>query len=751
MCEARVKIFKKLLISSTAMFLAVPALPGLADSFESQSSDKSNKGFLVAQNTESDSDTLKITVTGTRSERPVETFPGNVDVLYPEDLGAQNSFDTLNILDDIPGVSFQETYQGKTGYQNAYDGGTINIRGVDGNRILMMIDGIRLPETYSYEDYYLLGRSNYINFETLKAVEVFKGPASSLYGSDALGGLVYFRSLEPGDLLEEGKNNFFEIPVSYNSANDGLKESIKVASRISDNLSSLFIFTKENSSEYKVKTEDKYLDDITNEGNNIFANIEYQIDDTKKINFIGESINRESDTTISPANLAIIGSSYTKKKTNNKTLRDRVSLTYDYKSKNDLTFIDEFKTNIYTSYAKIEDNFDRTYSYYGPQDKNHDYYYKNDMYGIDIQLRSKMNNDNSHDLTYGVEYSNFDSSRLRTTLNNLTTAVEKIKDQPDTNIARLGLYIQDEFSYGNINFIAGIRYDDYELDATSDSAYEDGAAAGQSTPVAADNSSNAFSPSLVASYDWNKKLSTYLKYAKGFRAPSYTEINSSRNPAYYTTLSNPDLKAEKSDNYEIGLKYNSRKHQLAISSYFSDYNDFIEPYKCITVGGCSGYNPTYQSQNASNAEIWGTEISSVYFLNEERYGISLASSIAFAKGNNTTEDIPLDTVQPFEAKIAIRYDTKDDKWNHELATTFVGEPRVASGTTTFVPDSYATFDIKTSYKQSDRLALNVGLYNLADERYYNYQSVKSLASDVENLTRYSQPGRNIRAGFSFKF
>ena len=107
----------------------------------------------------------------------------------------------INILDDLPGVSFEETYQGKSGYKNAYDGGTINIRGVDGNRVLMMIDGIRLPEVYSYGDYYLLGRSNYINFESLKAVEVFKGPASSLYGSDALGGLIYFRSLEPGDLF----------------------------------------------------------------------------------------------------------------------------------------------------------------------------------------------------------------------------------------------------------------------------------------------------------------------------------------------------------------------------------------------------------------------------------------------------------------------------------------------------------------------------------------------------------------------
>ena len=147
------------------------------------------------------------------------------------------------------------------------------------------------------------------------------------------------------------------------------------------------------------------------------------------------------------------------------------------------------------------------------------------MFGIDMQLRSKPNENKVHDLTYGIEFSSFDSSRLRTTINNLTGAVEKIKDQPDTNISRLGVYVQDDINVGKFNFIAGVRYDDYELDATTDSEYVAGAAAGQDTPVAADNSSDSISPSLVASYNWNNQLSTYIKYAKGFRAPSYTEIN----------------------------------------------------------------------------------------------------------------------------------------------------------------------------------------------------------------------------------
>ena len=84
-----------------------------------------------------------------------------------------------------------------------------------------------------------------------------------MYGSDALGGLVYFRSLSPSDVLEPDEKSSFEVPFSYDSANDGTKESIKFATKFSDNSSGLFIFTREDSSEYKVKADDKYLDTVS--------------------------------------------------------------------------------------------------------------------------------------------------------------------------------------------------------------------------------------------------------------------------------------------------------------------------------------------------------------------------------------------------------------------------------------------------------------------------------------------------------
>ena len=77
------KLFKKLLLSTVATTFVVPVL---------------------AQ------DTLRITVTGTRSERPVETFPGSIDVLNQEDIESKNTANVMDILDDLPGVSFENIY-----------------------------------------------------------------------------------------------------------------------------------------------------------------------------------------------------------------------------------------------------------------------------------------------------------------------------------------------------------------------------------------------------------------------------------------------------------------------------------------------------------------------------------------------------------------------------------------------------------------------------------------------------------------
>ena len=99
-----------------------------------------------------------------------------------------------------------------------------------------------------------------------------------------------FESLEAEDLLLPSEDFAVEIPGSYDSSDDGLSASIKIATRLSDKTSGLFIFTREDSSELKVKADPKYIDNETSEGNNYFINITQTIGDFSKANIIYENI-----------------------------------------------------------------------------------------------------------------------------------------------------------------------------------------------------------------------------------------------------------------------------------------------------------------------------------------------------------------------------------------------------------------------------------------------------------------------------
>ena len=736
------KIFKKLLVSSTALFLTAPVLADLADNVDTKISNKPSKGFLVAQNNESDSDTLKITVTGSRTPRPVDTFPGSINVLDQDDLSNRKGNTIRDLTDDIPGVTTKATQ--RSGVKGPTDAGNVNIRGLDFNRVLFLVDGIRLPEPYKYETYYNFSQGSYVDFNTLTSVEILKGPASALYGADALAGLISYRSLKASDLLEDGQNQAFEIPVNYSSSNDGTDASIKYATRLGEKNSLALVYTREDSGALNVKADDKFKDDETNFGNNIFLNLTTQINDFSEINTIFENVSRESNSVSTDDNLLAMNSSYTtykKLESDTTTDRERYSISYNYNNPNNDKLIKSVNLKLYKQDSYSEDNFDRTTTARGSDTlKEHRYYLENYMSGAEIQLQSKFND---HQITYGIDYSLVDTERLRTTTT-IGGSTVKEKDTPDTEIKRTGVYLQDEVSYGKFDFIAGIRYDSYDLDAKTDSVYTTEA-------WAADLNESSISPKIAATYSINDKLSAYGQYSKGFRAPAYYEVNGDySNPSRgYTVKSNPDLDPETSDSYEIGFRGRYKQLDFNLAGFYNKYENFIEQFKLT--GKNSANLDLYQSVNVSKAEISGVEFDTEYYLNPARYGVSLFGSLAYAEGNNETDDEPLTSINPFEAKIGIKYSSEDDKWNTRLTNTFVGEPRVADNTTTFVPDEYMTTDATISYKPNNRYELSTGIYNIFDEKYYNYQDVQGKSKTLSNLTRFTQPARNVQVGFKVKF
>ncbi|PZQ27046.1 MAG: TonB-dependent hemoglobin/transferrin/lactoferrin family receptor, partial [Stenotrophomonas acidaminiphila] len=135
----------------------------------------------------------RIQVTATRTERAVVDVPNTVSVIDREQLDDQLIRDIKDLVRYEPGVTVTSSF-GRFGL------GGFRIRGLEANRVRIQTDGIAVSDAFSIGSFSNANR-NFIDLDTLKRVEIVRGPSSSLYGSDALGGVVSFITKDPSDYL----------------------------------------------------------------------------------------------------------------------------------------------------------------------------------------------------------------------------------------------------------------------------------------------------------------------------------------------------------------------------------------------------------------------------------------------------------------------------------------------------------------------------------------------------------------------
>ena len=133
---------------------------------------------------------------------------------------------------------------------------------MEDDRVLLLRDNINLPKRYDFDGAYTLGRGDYVDFNTLKSVEILKGPASSLYGSDALGGVVSYQSIFPEDILKAGEKFSIELPVNYDGSSEKISGTTRVGIRDDKSgLEGVLVLSASEGNEFDVKADKKYIDD----------------------------------------------------------------------------------------------------------------------------------------------------------------------------------------------------------------------------------------------------------------------------------------------------------------------------------------------------------------------------------------------------------------------------------------------------------------------------------------------------------
>ena len=707
-------------------------------------------------------ETLKITVTGTRTERNVNEIPASITVFDLEEERQSGTLELKELFNYEPGVSVFDpreiNYRSSAGNRGSTSSGNVNIRGLNKNRILMQQDGIRLPAGF-YAVGYDYSNGNIVDYYSLSTIDVLKGPASVLYGSDALGGVISFNSLKPEDILTNDELFKVESFVDFNSNNQGISRAIRFAGNsISSEFSYLFVIGSKQSNEITPSgAEEKYINDAAIYSDSIYVNLDKSLNKENKISFKFDKYQKETNVTRADGNLA---NNYISQKSKVRSLKDRYVFLWKFSPSKENNIFENIKAKAFYQNHHTADLWDEIQDKGFARPITSDYNLYDKSYGLDLQFGSYVKN---HLLTYGIDYSITENQYLQDKYTNTFGVISRlydntqypIKRSPDTDTKRLGIYFQDELKYGKFDVITGIRLDNYKLEPTADSTYLNYCTIGSnSCPVVSLDTSN-ISPKIGITYEFNDEIELWGQYSRGFRAPSWWEMQASQinltASTPYQSIPNPDLKSEKSNSYEIGFRGNYRKYNFELASFYNIYNNFIDTRVERGVEKVGDIDViTYSTDNVEGARIWGIEFVNEYNFTPKKGGVSLISSASYTHGQDLDNNTPLNNIDPFKVVSGIKYQNFKNNFSGELISTYYGKSRRKDSDTGFWPDPFITFDLLTKYQFKESLNLYFGIYNIFDKTYYKSANISSSQSTI-GIEQFAEPGRHFKCGFKFIF
>ncbi|MDN3576227.1 TonB-dependent hemoglobin/transferrin/lactoferrin family receptor [Chitinimonas viridis] len=720
-----------------ALLAALPLTPALAD----------NAADITA------ADTLPaVSVTATRLAKDADSVAPNTAVLSTQGDGAGTARNLQTLLGDEPGVDVSRDPV-RRGL------GSIAIRGLDGNRILLQIDGISLPSLYAGGGAAISGR-DMVEIDTLSAVEVVKGPYSGLYGADAIAGVVAYRSLAVEDLLQAGDTVGGQLRAGYYGADSSNKLGASAGLR-SGQFSALFSYTRRAGENTESMGTDGSASDRRTVANPLDWDSQALLAKLAWSPAAGQSLSLTHDIFrrdqtgdfLSNRSAALLSQT-----ASDKSRRDRTSLAYDYSRSGSGLVGAHFQ--LYTQSGESRENGLEQLP--GNIRRSNQSGFEQEGWGLNAQLTHRLDQGSLlHSVVWGAEYNTTETSRpryrLQTNANGSSTTVvggEQFpqKTFPDNNSKRLGLFAQDEITFASgMTLTPSLRYDHYTLTPKPDALF---AAANPRGLNVAEYKDSAISPRLALSLPLATGWTGFAQLGTGFRTPNFDDaMLVFSNAAHgYEVLPNPALKSEKSRSLELGSRYRSSQLELAATYFQSRYSDFIENVLVSprdTNG--NGINLEYQARNITRMRIQGVELKALWRMTDAWH---VRGALAYARGDKTSEAKPYDGVEPLNGQLALHY--QGSRWQTALTLRGAESKDRLSSNTLFAAPGYGVLDLSASMELGPDATLSAGLYNLADKKYWLWSDVRGLVvsgrgSVAAVLDRYTQPGRNGAISFEYRF
>ena len=687
-----------------------------------------------------------ITVTATRMEQNVDDIAATVNVVSSKSIEQNMMDDISKVFDYTPGVDFNADKSGRADSQD------INIRGVEGDRVNIIIDGVNAPSRYGDGPEFVSSSRVSIDPDMLKAVEVIKGSSSTLYGSEGMGGAVLFLTKDPKDFLDDGNDTGGFIKSQYSSSDESFKETISVANRTGD-LETMVMYTRRDGHELNNFVDDVDRQDADYQQDNLLAKLQYQLNDNHRFEFTGEYIDNSLVTDSFNSYRSDDGSpEYKYYDTDDNTRRDRISLKHIYDG--NLAFADSISTqlswlnqerNSLTNRQKVGFNKEKNYK---------DYIYSEDTFQADIQLdKSFYLGETVHYLIYGLSAKNSSFENQNDNFYDGEAAPKLY--QPNAEDSSVGVFLQDEITLldGKLMLSPGARYDSYQ--SSPDSLKRPNGDVEHYN----DFSGNAFTAKLGALYQITSDLSTYAQVSQGYRAPTFVELYYAFEESPMSFLNiinvpNDDLEAETSINYEWGLKYNTSSTKTQFNVFYSDYDNFISQELIDSKRVGPKTSLYYSYINIEEAKIKGIELSNsvnLEVLNSNLRGFSSNFAASYTEGEDG-EGEDLVTINPWNLVGGINYDAQKGNWGTSLKVKYVAEKNsdraLEVGGTQVDTPSYTVTDLTAYYKPTKDFTIRGGVFNLANEKYWNWHNVRGLDTLEGDAT---QPERNYSLSFQYSF
>ncbi|MEL0630135.1 TonB-dependent hemoglobin/transferrin/lactoferrin family receptor [Psychromonas aquatilis] len=681
----------------------------------------------------------EIVVTATRTEQKVSDVSSAIELINRETLDKNMTTNLKDTLDNTPGVEVQG--DGRFGVSG------VNIRGMDGSRVKILVDGIEQPTPYNPGSSQQRKYPNTIEVDTLTSIEVNKGPSSSLYGSDALGGTVLFSTKDPKDVLVTEENeNRFSIKSGYSSVNEEFKNTLTWAAR-KDKVESIVMLTYAEGSEYKTHgdgadilgTERGAADPAETTLANGLAKVYYQANENNRFGLTFEYFDYQYDSDLASLEGYEIlpGFAYTDSSVADHNKRMRIGFEHQWQLNS--SFADDLTWEItYQTTESKSDNYDTTNwgFIYVDRERNRQRIASDDSIQFDIQANKFISTENvNHQLSYGVSLLHNDFSLENTdyTLSSDTVSSGST-GIPDAETIQWGIFVQDQAFLMDDKLVlsAGLRYDSFSTKPSTTEGYD---------VQQVDNKNDAFTARVGAVYHVAPMFSPYTQISQGFKAPTVYDL-------YYSYDSgaifngNPDLEAETSLSYEVGFRGKNENLQYNFSAFYNLYDDFITTE---TIGEQDGKD-VITVVNLDEVKIYGAEFSSRV---KGPVGTYASFNIAYVEGEDVSTGNALDTIAPLTSNIGLGYDNREYKFGGLINYKVVAKKDEWQDEDHIDAPSYNLVDITAYYKPMQDLTLRAGLFNAFDEKYWAYQDIAANDTTLDDFS--TQAGRNwgVSAEYSF--